>query len=225
LNNSKDYYTDRQDNYTSVLASQLSNKSNLEANYVNKYLNYNFGINPSAGKLNSFNSLSTSYDENLHSDLKNSNRLKVNLDLTSDNNFSSLLNTDSSAYNINNTTDGKFNNNPVKSLLASSATRKPAVDASQPSNLDLSSATSAGSTIDSKFSNIESSSKFKDLKSPNMGFLSSDKNSRLVSKIHTSKGQFNLSDKNSNLADIMSYINTEGSSSSEMAIYNSSDND
>jgi hypothetical protein len=224
LNNSKDYYTDRQDNYTSVLASQLSNRSNLESKSVSKYLNYNFGINSPASKLSSFNSLTNNYNENYHSDLENSSRLRSNLALISDSNNGYNSSTDAASYNINNTTDGKFHNNAVKPLLSSANNRKSAIDISTTS-VDLNSSTNASSTISSKFSNVESNSKFKDLKSPNLGFLSSDKNSRLVAKMHTSKGQFNLSDKNSNLADIMSHINTDGSSSSELAIYNSSNND
>jgi hypothetical protein len=224
LNNSKDYYTDRQDNYTSVLASQLSNRSNLESKSVSKYLNYNFGINSPASKLSSFNSLTNNYNENYHSDLENSSRLRSNLALISDSNNGYNSSTDAASYNINNTTDGKFHNNAVKLLLSSANNRKSAIDTSTTS-VDLNSSTNASSVISSKFSNVESNSKFKDLKSPNLGFLSSDKNSRLVAKMHTSKGQFNLSDKNSNLADIMSHINTDGSSSSELAIYNSSNND
>jgi hypothetical protein len=169
--------------------------------------------------------LSNGRSESYYSDLENSARLNSSLSITSDSNNASLSSTDAAAYNINNTTDGKFSNNSVKPLLAINNVRKPAIDAVQISDVDLSSNTNDSSTISSKFSNIESSSKFKDLKSANMGFLSSDKNSRLVSKIHTSKGQFNLSDKNSNLADIMSQISSEGSLSSELAIYNSANND
>jgi hypothetical protein len=225
LGNSKDYYTDRQDNYTSLLASQLSSNSSLESKSVNKYLNYNFGINPADSKLNSFNSLANNHSENYHSDLENSSRFGASLNTSSDIANTSSSSTDAASYNVNNTTDGKFSNNSVKPLLAASSNRKLAIDTRQPSSLDLGSNNNDNSTISSKFSNIESSSKFKDLKSGNMGFLSSDKNSRLISKIHTSKGQFNLSDKNSNLADIMSQINLQGTSNNELAIYNSSSND
>jgi hypothetical protein len=60
LANSKDYYTDRQDNYTALLASQLSNKSSLESKSVDKYLNYNFNVNHSKSELNAFNNLTNS---------------------------------------------------------------------------------------------------------------------------------------------------------------------
>lgn len=224
LVNSKDYYTDRQDNYTSVLASQLSNKSSLESKSVNKYLNYNFGVNSEIGKLNSFNNLSSNYSQDYYLDLEKSNRLKDSISLISDNSTNTFLSTDPASYSVNSTTDGKFSNNLVKPLLATNSTRKVAIDGSEASNLDLASA-NVSSVISSKFSNLESSSKFKDLKSPNMGFLSTDKNSRLISKIHTSKGQFNLSSKNSNLADIISQVNSENSSNSDLAVYNASIND
>ena len=224
LTNSKDYYTDRQDNYTSLLASQLSSKSNLESKSVDKYLNYNFNVNSVDSQLSSFNSLSNSLDDNYYKDLSTTNRIKDTISSTLEERSLPSISTDSASYNINNTTDGKFSSNPVKSLLAPN-NRKPSIDAAQVSNLDLINNNYDASTIASKFSNLEASSKFKDLKSPNMGFLSSDKNSRLISKLHTSKGQFNLSDKNSNLADIMSQLSSNSSSSSESAIYSSSSND
>jgi hypothetical protein len=174
--------------------------------------------------LNSFNNLSSNYSQDYYLDLEKSNRLKDSISLISDSSTNTFLSTDPASYSVNNTTDGKFSNNLVKPLLATNSTRKVAIDGSEASNLDLANA-NVSSVISSKFSNLESSSKFKDLKSPNMGFLSTDKNSRLISKIHTSKGQFNLSSKNSNLADIISQVNSESSSNSDLAVYNASIND
>jgi hypothetical protein len=224
LTNAKDYYTDRQDNYTSLLASQLANKSSLESKSVDKYLSYNFNVNPLKSELTTFNTLANSSDNNYHVDSNSASRLKNSLQYNSEGSSIPSVNSDGSAYNINNTSDGKYNNNSIKPLLASTNSRKPAINVSDTTGLDLiDSATS--SIAASKFSNLELSTKFKDLKSPNLGFLSSDKNIRLLSKLHTSKGQFNLSDKNSNLSDIISEFNNNGALTKELAVYNSSGKD
>jgi hypothetical protein len=77
----------------------------------------------------------------------------------------------------------------------------------------------------SKFSNIESSSKFKELKSGNMNFLSPDRNTRLIDKLQSNKGQLNFSNESSNLNDVVNKITISGSSVSENEIYNSASND
>jgi hypothetical protein len=224
LTNSKDYYTDRQDNYTSLLASQLSNKSSLESKSVDKYLSYNFNVNSTKSQLNTFNSLVNSSDVNYHTDSNSASRLKNNLHSNSEASAIPSVNSEASAYNINNTSDGKYNNNAIKPLLAPTNSRKSAIEAAPSSSLDLSDSISS-STANSRFSNLELSTKFKDLKSANLGFLSSDKNIRLLSKLHTSKGQFNLSDKNSNLSDIISEFNNNSAVTKELAVYNSSTKD
>jgi hypothetical protein len=226
LSNSKDYYTDRQDNYTSLLATQLGTNSNLEAKAVDKYLAYNFNLSSKTSNLNSPNSLNTELIKEKSSDSNSSTRLNntINVFSSQANLLSPLADTNSDSYNINNTTDGKFYNNPLKPLLSTTVQRKPSIATSNPTSLDL-----LGSNVSNeateKFSNIDSSSKFKDLKSPNMGFLSADKNARLVSKLHTSKGQFNLSHNNSNLSDICNAINANNSAVSENSIYDSSAKD
>jgi hypothetical protein len=174
--------------------------------------------------LSTFNSLVNSSDVNYHVDSNNASRLKANLHSSSEATAIPSVNSEASAYNINNTSDGKYNNNSIKPLLASTNSRKPAIDVTPSYSLDLSDSVSS-STTNSKFSNLELSTKFKDLKSPNLGFLSSDKNIRLLSKLHTSKGQFNLSDKNSNLSDIISEFNSNGALTKELAVYDSSNKD
>lgn len=221
LTNSKDYYTDRQDNYTSVLASQLGNKSALESKSVDKYLSYNFSISTTKDKLNTFNTLTTNEAGSQLLDLSSAFRVKDALQYSTK--VNKMLGAAISSYNVNSTTDGKFSNNMFKLLLASTQVRKTAIDLPLTSSIELSNSDFSNSTT-SRFSNIESSSKFKDLKSSNMGFLSSDKNVRLINKLHTSKGQFNLSDKNNNLSDIMSEIGNNNTLVNESSIYNSSSN-
>jgi hypothetical protein len=168
--------------------------------------------------------LVNSSDVNYHTDSNSASRLKNNLHSNSEASAIPSVNSEASAYNINNTSDGKYNNNAIKPLLAPTNSRKSAIEAAPSSSLDLSDSISS-STANSRFSNLELSTKFKDLKSANLGFLSSDKNIRLLSKLHTSKGQFNLSDKNSNLSDIISEFNNNSAVTKELAVYNSSTKD
>jgi hypothetical protein len=196
----------------------------LESKSVDKYLSYNFSVNSLKSELNTFNSLTNSTDANYYTDSNSASRLKSSLHNSSEGISAASVNSNASSYNINNTSDGKYSNNAIKILLAPTSSRKAAINVGATSDLDLTDSV-ASSTTDSKFSNLEHSTKFKDLKSANLGFLSSDKNIRLLSKLHTSKGQFNLSDKNSNLSDIISEFNNNSALSSELAVYNSSSKD
>jgi hypothetical protein len=58
-----------------------------------------------------------------------------------------------------------------------------------------------------------------------MSFLSPDKNGKLWSKLHTSRGQLNFSESNSNLADILNQSLHSSSSVSENSLYHSSTTD
>jgi hypothetical protein len=196
----------------------------LESKSVDKYLSYNFSVNSLKSELSTFNSLTNSTDANYYTDSNSASRLKSSLHNNSEGISAASVNSNASSYNINNTSDGKYSNNAIKILLAPTSSRKAAINVGATSDLDLTDSV-ASSTTDSKFSNLEHSTKFKDLKSANLGFLSSDKNIRLLSKLHTSKGQFNLSDKNSNLSDIISEFNNNSALSSELAVYNSSSKD
>jgi hypothetical protein len=130
-----------------------------------------------------------------------------------------LPNSGDNSTNINTTTDGKHFANPLKFSLASASTRKATTNLPVSEYTDLSPQLKY-SEAEAAFANNEVSSKFKDLKSPNLGFLSPDKNARLVNKLHTDKGQFNFSSSNSNLNDILS-----SAGSSEASLYNSSSAD
>ena len=221
LINSKDYYTDRQDSYSALLSTQANLSSSLESSSVNKYLDYNFGLSADQKPSSFASGNSYSKGNEYFSDLSNSNRLSSQL-VNSDagtSNLPMLPSSGNNTSNINSTTDGKHFSNPLKFSLASSNSRKASLNLPVSDHLDL--ATQVNSFESSTaFSNNEVSSKFKDLKSPNLGFLSPDKNARLISKIHADKGQFNFSDSNSNLADILS-----SAGSSEAALYNSSSSD
>jgi hypothetical protein len=223
---SKDYYTDRQDNYSGLLVSQLNSTANLDNKSVAKFLDFNFGLSSTKYKPSFFNNNASS---NLTASLHDSNSAgRANYTLSRYGYASDVknrfLDLSQGSTNINMTTDGKYYNNPVRLLLSPSFSRKLSMDLPILDHLDLST-NSALSEAASKFSNVESSSKFKDLKSGNMSFLSPDKNVRLISKLHTSRGQLNFSESNSNLDDILNHSLHSGSSVSESSLYRSSTTD
>jgi len=226
LNTSKDYYTDRQESYSSLLVNQLNSSTSLEYGAVNKALAYNFNTNYSKSKPLTFNNYISPESKHYFSDLTSSNHLNNNLTLTSptiekNTNFTDIS---KNSLNINNTSDGKYYNNPLKVILNTSNFRK--LSLSLPTNELVDLSVNLGLTeTHSKFSNIELSSKFKELKSGNMNFLSSDKNTRLIDKLQSNKGQLNLSNESSNLNDVVNKITISGSSVSENEIYNSASND
>jgi hypothetical protein len=119
---------------------------------------------------------------------------------------------------LNTTSDGKYYANPVRPLLVLPQLRKNAANLSFYNYADLITPHSS----DEIFSSQANSSSYllnKELKSPNLGFLTADKNSRLISKIHSSKGQHNLSSGNTNLSDMMLSVKNSTSSISEAAVY------
>merc|ERR1711907_429291 len=140
---------------------------------------------------------------------------KVSLSNLSTDVNSKVLDLSQNSLNVNSTSDGKYYNNPVKAALSSNSARRLALNLPTNSNSDLSTNLETNE-VSAKFSNIELSSKFKDLKSGNMGFLSPDKNTRLISKLHTNKGQLNFSHEASNLDDVLNRINTTSTSESEI---------
>jgi hypothetical protein len=226
LAGAKDYYTDRQDNYTSVLSSQLGNRSSLESNSLNKYLSYNFGLdaeNPNPGFFNNVpgSNLNDDYFEDHASSTTAASVVLSPSNLTSAGlNLGKQLNT----YDVNATSDGKYYNNAIRSLLSPSIYRKSAAEADETTNVDLQVSNNL-TTITQKFSNTEKISRFKDLKSPNMGFLSSDKNSRLIAKMQSSKGQHNFSSSTNNLEDAVTFLTKHNTSPNESAVYSASNED
>jgi hypothetical protein len=159
--------------------------------------------------------------KNYYSDLSQSSRLSSSiaaLYLNSDIN-QKFLDLSRNSLNINSTSDGKYYNNPLKIALNSSNVRRLALDLPFNGNLDLIINLNL-SEVTNKFANTESSSKFKELKSGNMSFLSPDKNTRLIDKLHSSKGQLNFSNGSSNLDDVLNRVHTAATDENE--IYSSS---
>ena len=67
--------------------------------------------------------------------------------------------------------------------------------------------------------------KFKDLKSPNLGFLSSEKNVRLIDTINPTKFNPSLSNSTNNLNDIVTNSINESITPNTYTLFSSSEND
>lgn len=223
LMNSKDYYIDRQNNYSSSLAIQSGAKSNLDKISIEKYLAYNFNFENGATKLAFSNNFNNSTKASVRGDLNLAISNKELLGHTTglDLSLSKLDSESMDKSTINATSDSKYYTNPLKPLVTLPSLRKNTVNLPISTYLDLSVPTPSSEVLAS-CANNSLSTKFKELASPNLGFLSSDKNSRIISKLHSSKGQFNLSPNSNNLLDIIDYAGVSNSSTSEFNLYSSS---
>jgi hypothetical protein len=219
LLNAKDYYTSRQNSFTTLLSTSVANHSNLDKLSTDKYLAYNFNIKNRP----SVNSISELEGKGKQSDLRHAFFSKDIIDASPGitTNSLSLSKFDSVVFDkltLNTTSDGKYHANPVRPLLVLPQSRKNATDSSFYNYTDLITPHSS----DEIFSSQTNSSSYllnKDLKSSNLGFLTADKNSRLINKIHSSKGHQNLSSGNTNLSDMMLSVKNSTSSISEAAVY------
>jgi hypothetical protein len=220
-NNSKDYYTDRQDSHSPLLVSQLNSSSSLDSNSVGKFLSYNYNLQPANAISGVAPNNYASYSPNSnYNDLNYASRLNsytTSFLLNSDLN-QKFIDLSRNSFNINNTSDGKYYDNPLKTALNIANTRRLGLNLPISNNFDLDVNFSLNEVV-GKFSNVELSSKFKELKSNNMSFLSPDKNTRLINKLHTSKGQLNFSHGSSNLDDILNKVHSVVTDENE--IYNS----
>merc|ERR1711968_62413 len=99
--------------------------------------------------------------------------------------------------------------------------KKPATSLSLGLSNDLSSI-NVSTTPVAESSNVTFTNKFKDLKSPNLGFLSSEKNTRLLDKVNPSKTNFNLSQHSNNLNSIVANTILNNQSSNESSLYDNS---
>jgi hypothetical protein len=228
LLNSKDYYTSRQNNYSTILSSNSNNYPSLDKLSVDKYLYYNFDTvvkkTPEASLAhNSLPPTNTSTDQSdLRHSLSNSDIISMPQDNTSMG--LSLGKFDSENLDkltINSTSDSRYFSNPVRPLTALPQPPKNAANLQINNYSDLL-VLQPSDEISSSQNNSISFTRAKELKSPNLGFLSSDKNSRLISKLHSSKGQHNLSKNSNNLLDMVSTLTHDASSIAEPAVYGSS---
>lgn len=118
------------------------------------------------------------------------------------------------------TADSKTHSNPLK--YVESAKAKAISVSSLSSDLQSLNTTGLPYELDD---NLGNSFKFKDNKSPNMGFLSSEKNVRLIDNLNPSKLNSSLSEGNNNLEDIVANSIGESIVPNTYNVYSSSKND
>lgn len=216
--NSYNYGTLRQHNYT-VSASNQYKQNLLDKKSVDLILDYNHNIssqpNPSySGQNTDITKLSADNK----SDLSLLSSMGTGVDSASAN-IASILENPTSHNSSNSTDDGKGHANPVKYVdysKTSYSSYQTSLSDLQPSNVS-----SLPSSADD---NVGSTFKFKDNKSPNLGFLSSEKNVRLIDNVNPTKLNPSLSRNNNNLEDIVSNITGESVLPNNYNIYSMSQN-
>jgi hypothetical protein len=212
------YGTLRQNSYTTSASSQYKS-SLLDKNSVNTMLTYNFGINSS----------STPSFTNEHNELLQSSSTSLNSSvstLLTDNVSANNLNTSLSAENYTSqnshsaTTDFKPHANSLKYSLVNKSDSFNSI--SQLSDLQRSQSTS----LPYGEENSEPRTfKFKDLKSANLSFLSSEKNIRLIDEINPTKFNPSLAKGVTNLDDLVNSSIGESITPNVYNVYSSSKND
>jgi hypothetical protein len=160
---------------------------------MNQFLSYNYNVEPNLQTPHFFNneplegsSAPSLVLEKIDNVASAKSSTSVGLD-TRHNMMSSL----------NNSTDGKYFGNPAKYALHGSSSPVRNADGVDYNN----------STI-SNHSSFNHTNRFKDLKSGNLNFLSSDKNIRLLDKVSHNKPNFNFS-SSTGIKDIFSHVSNE----------------
>jgi hypothetical protein len=216
--NSYNYGTLRQHNY-SVSASNQYKQNLLDKKSVDLILNYNHGVTSEA--------IPSYSGENVDvTKLSSSHKVDVNtLALTSAEATNASLSVASAVemptvHNSTNATDDfKGRSNPIKYVDYS----KPGHSSYQTSTSDLQ-AVNAAALPASSDDNIGKTFKFKDSKSPNLGFLSSEKNIRLIDNVNPTKYNASFSKNNNNLEDIVYNVTEESVLPNSSSIYSLSKN-
>jgi hypothetical protein len=191
----------------------------LDKKSVDLILDYNHNINSQAAPSYSnenVNITKLSSDNKADLGLLSSVESAVNMTST---NVANILESPTIHNSANSTDDGKGHANPVKYVDYSKSSRSNY----QTSQSDLQSlnTSSLPSSIDE---NNGTTFKFKDNKSPNLGFLSSEKNVRLIDNVSPSKFNASLSKGNNNLEDIVTNITGESVLPNTYNLYSMSQN-
>lgn len=217
LSSAYNYGTQRQHNYT-VAASNQFKQGLLDKKSVNILLDYNYGIS---------NSLSPSFN-NEHTELLTSGQANSDINVSTSLTNTSLTSIGSNSLYENptlsnspaSTTDFKGHTNSLKYAHAS---RGDSLN-SQAALSDLQVINS--SNLPQKLEDeLPRTFKFKDPKSPNLGFLSSEKNLRLIDEVNPAKFNPSISQEVNNLNDIVSHSIGDTITPSLATIYSSSKND
>jgi hypothetical protein len=189
----------------------------MDKNSVDTLLSYNYNIS----KTNTPNFLGE------HVEMTKNNKTNSDLNLTSALNMNDVnaINTNLNLENANlqnssnSVTDLKGHSNTLKYANFSKASTL----ASTMQSLDLQS--TSESNLPSLNENNEGRTfKFKDLKSPNLGFLSSEKNVRLLDEVSPSRFNASMQQGVNNLDDLVSHSIGESILPNSYSIYSSSKN-
>jgi hypothetical protein len=218
LTNTYNYGTLRQHNYT-VAASNQYKQGMLDKKSVDTMLNYNYSI---------ANSSSANFS-NEHVELTNSSTSSVDTSAllngasalnTSDIHVNALVENSTMQSSLNSTTDAKGHINPLKYSHMS----KNLSSSLSTSELDLQQ-TQVDSVPSSQEQDSPRTFKFKDLKSPNLGFLSSEKNVRLLDEMNPAKYNSSMNKASNNLNDLVSNSIGDTITPNLNTLYSSSKND
>ena len=213
-NNTPSYGTFRQHNYSSLSSTTNSFNSLLDNKSLNKFLEYN--LDHTTDNSNKSNPSTSSRESTLPTTSNTLRVLNVTDQGTSQNNYSlnKLVNYPTSTSLLSAETDAKQLANPFKYLLNNRWAKKNFI------NDTLSSLET--STFSTKFFNEGLVYRFKDLKSSNQQLLTSDRNTRLINNISSSKTILNFNDKGNNLNSLV-YNNLSTSlGNNQSQLFNSS---
>jgi hypothetical protein len=215
---SYNYGTLRQHAYTTSASNQYK-AGLLDKNSVDTMLDYNFSMSP----------LSAPNFVNEHTELFNSNASSVDSNLSnvissglngSHVGSASLTENPTSQNSSASTTDFKSHSN----ALRYSAVPKGSSLASNRSMSDLQQANSSGLPY-AEEDKSPRTFKFKDSKSPNLGFLSPEKNVRLIDAVNPTKFNASLSNSTNNLNDIVTNSINESITPNSYNLFSSSENE
>jgi hypothetical protein len=217
--NTYNYGTFRQHNYT-VSASNQYKHGLLDSPSVSKILSYNYGIeNNQSPSFDGQNTSLTTLSPSSSADLNLTSYLEGGSSVTTSS-VNSLVEAPTYQNSVASTIDSKSHTNSLK-YMDLSKTQSPSTLATKS---DLTSLSSEGLPYASD-NNLGLSFKFKDNKSPNMGFLSSEKNIRLIDNVNPTKLSPSLSINNNNLEDIVSNSIGDSIVPNNYNVYSMSNND
>jgi hypothetical protein len=222
------YGLKRQHNYTSQKSALNNSNTLLDSKSVDKMMSYNYGISNSNNSTSEntfkfYNNKSplptTTSTIMLNNTLSNATSTKVNLSINSNSSF------DEKPSFLNSENDNNQLTNPLKYALNNKWSKKNFLNdkwsTSEISNQEITSA-SPLSTFSSKFLNETISPRFKDLKSSGTAFLPSERNTRLIGNLSSTKSNLNYNTEDNNLTTIIQSTNSNNSNNLQEALFNSS---
>lgn len=238
FNDAYSYGTFRQHNFMSLNANLSSFESLLDNKGVNKFVNFTLNSNSKLLK-NTWNTLSTksisqlkpvSFNSLNSTSLNNLKNLTVLKPGSSQDSLFNCLSLYPSITNVSsNLSDSKTHSNSVKYGLLNKNLRKPSKiskiylqDTNKFSSLFYSLDLLSQNSNINLVSNIikqNASFKFKDLKSSNFQFLSSERNIRIPDHIKLNSNNFGFNNQNNNFESTLSNIFNSGVSSNFANLY------